>query len=388
MATTPAKRSKKANLSQDELDRVVAEIVRFLVVSESKKSITSRTDISKAVLQEKQLGSAVGTLLEPATKMLRDLFGWDLVTVPTFSSKGKKEGMSKTDMMVRRSPELERFMAPIQNELPAAPDMGFIMIVLSILMMHNFSIEENNLFLYLTKFGIEKNEKQAMFGDKPTVELIKDLVKHNYIAMTRSKEGGNTSVEVTIGTRSLLEIGKVNILRFVNGICATPLDMATLREFTAEQKDYMEHAASGRPDVEDKAPAKRKDQEAVEVDDAEEEAEQPKSRRKGAKRSQATVVEEEVEEEAPQPRRRKQPRVQEAEEEEEAPQPRRKKQAPPPVEDDEEEEVQPRARRKGRPSQAPVEDDGEEAEEEAPRRPRLKATASTLARRNSRGANS
>lgn len=342
------KANKWANQTEEQKGRIINEVVRFVVISESTKQITSRQDISKAVLQEKKLGNAFTAMLPVVTSKLRESFGWDLVTLPSFTSKGKANGSSKTDMLVKRSPELERFMVPIQDELPAPPQLPFLMIVLSVLLMHNFTIEETALLNYLTKFGLEKNAKQSVFQNKTTLELLKDLAKHKYILLTQNKEVGGTVVEVTMGARSLLEFGKVNILRFINKICGTPLDSAAFRELTAEQAEYMIQAAYGPPDMEEKTTEKQNGAQQANG------GEDPPTRGRRRKLPEPNAAPEE-EAEAPAPKRAKRGAaaaapVEIADEEAPAPAPRasRRKSAAPTPEQEEAEEAPQVVRRASR----------------------------------------
>jgi hypothetical protein len=234
----PTKARGLAALSAEEKERIVGEVVRYLVFSESAKSLTARQDISKAVLAPEKKGSLLTPLLPLAAEKLKSIFGWELIQVPIFTPKGKFSEESKNHMILRRTPELESFMAPVIGELSPKPNMGFLMIVLSIIMMHNFSIEEELVLTNLEKFGLDKNVALAQFDGKTSLELIKELAKLGYLSIKREKEGVETTTNLNIGPRSLLEIGKVNILRFVNEICKTEIDQSALREFTAEQREY------------------------------------------------------------------------------------------------------------------------------------------------------
>lgn len=232
-------------LSEEEKMRLVFEVARFLLFAEGDKTSITRTDINKAVLSELKMGHLLTPLLPLAEKELNRIFGWDVVVVPSFTPKGKFEELSKTTLQCRLSPELEAFMAPIHQDMPVLPNQIFVMIVCSIIMMQNFSIDEELLYTRLTKFGFQKDVKIQIFGNKSPFELVKDLAKAHYIAIYKDKESGSPVPLINIGSRSLLEIGKLNILKFVNSICKTSMDPSTLREFTNEQEQYLSQPAAG-----------------------------------------------------------------------------------------------------------------------------------------------
>jgi len=246
----PKKARGLAAISEDERNRLVSEIVRYLLFSESTKTLTTRTEISKAVLSQQKVGNLLGPLLPMATEKLKQVLGWDVVTVPSFTAKGKFDEPGKTHMMLRMSPELQDFMAPVRNELPAQPNQAFLMIVLSIILMHNFAIDEDVMLANLEKFGLEREAACPLFGDLKPIDLLKDLAKYNYISIKKSNESGNATHQIHIGARSLLEIGKVNILRFINSVCKTSIDASALREFTTEQNDFLPQYATGEQPLE------------------------------------------------------------------------------------------------------------------------------------------
>jgi hypothetical protein len=245
-----------AALSEEERNRIIGEIARFLVFAEGEKTWFSRADISKAVLSEQKLGAALSALLPMAEKKVSDIFGWETVLVPSFTPKGKLEAAGKNDLILRLSPELEAFMAPVRHEMPANPDHIFLMVVLSIIMMHNFNIEEPLLFLQLAKFGFDKDVRIKTFHDKTPVDLIKDLAKAHYLTLAKDTDAGG-ELMVNIGPRSLLEIGKVNILKFVNAICKTSVDPSALREFTNESEAFIKEPASGEASAVERRAAAR-----------------------------------------------------------------------------------------------------------------------------------
>lgn len=244
---TDAKKARGlAALSEAERDRLVGEIARFLLFSESTKSVTTRQDISNAVLKPSGTpGTLLGPLLPLASEKLSQIFGWELVTAPVFTEKGKFKEVGKMHMLMRMSPGLQEFMSPVRSELPPEPNQAFLMIVLSLILMHNFSIDEETMLLNLKKFGLEGNKQPQLFGDHTPADLLKELARNHYISIKKSHEGSNSVHMVNIGARSLLEIGKVNILRFINSVCNTSIDPSALREFMAEQNDYLPVGAVG-----------------------------------------------------------------------------------------------------------------------------------------------
>lgn len=263
---TEAKKARGlAAISENEKNRLVGEIARYLLFSESTKPLTTRQELSKAVLAP---SGASGNLLTPllplASEQLQQIFGWELLTTPTFTAKGKFEEAGKTHMLMRMSPELQEFMAPVRQELPPEPNQAFLMIVLSLILMHNFAIDEDVMLANLAKFGLD-NKPNELFGKQTSAELLKELAKYHYISIKKVNEGGNSTHQINIGARSLLEIGKVNILRFINSVCKTSIDPSALREFLTEQNDYLPNYAVGEEPIEQRNQPRRPAQTDLEV---------------------------------------------------------------------------------------------------------------------------
>lgn len=232
-------------MNPDEKERYIGEIVRYILLSETSKTYAVRADISKVVLQPHGVSKMSAGLVPLATEKLRRVFGWETPSVPKFTEKGKLEHNEKTKLMTRLSPQLEEFMAPIRDELPTPPDLSFLMMVLSLILMHNFDIEQSRVWKELVAFGIHEDVPHSSFGGKKPSDMVKDLIKQHYLVSHRTVEGGVTVHNINIGSRSLLEIGKVNILRFINSICKTSVDPSALKEFTDEQSEYLPHFAFG-----------------------------------------------------------------------------------------------------------------------------------------------
>lgn len=241
--------SKKArgidSLSPDERNRMVGEIVRYILLSEKTKTYAARADISKLVLAPHGANKMAGPLLPLAAEKLHRVFGWEMLAVPSFSAKGKFESAGTKDYTTRMTAQLEEFMAPIRDELPTPPDYTFLMIVLSIILMHNFAVEDKLIYKELNAYGIHSEHPHPAFGNMKPEDLIRDLTKQHYLSIKKVTENGYSSHFVNIGSRSLLEIGKANILRFINSICKSSTDPSALKEFMDEQASYLPHFAMG-----------------------------------------------------------------------------------------------------------------------------------------------
>lgn len=215
------------------------------MLSETTKTYAARADVAKIVLQPHGASKMAGPLLPLAADKLKRVFGWDLISIPSFTPKGKFDAAGTRDFTTRLTPQLEEFMAPIRDELPTPPDFSFLMIVLSLILMHNFEVEETQIYKELVPFGIQADVPHKSFGGKKPSDMMKDLAKQHYLSLKKGTENGITTHQIHIGSRSLVEIGKVNILRFINSICKTSVDPSAFKEFTDEQASFLPQYARG-----------------------------------------------------------------------------------------------------------------------------------------------
>lgn len=239
------------------------------MLSESTKTFTSRADVSRIVLTPQNYTRLAVPLLPLASAKLKRVFGWDMISVPTFTKKGKYESAGTKDFSLRLTSQLEDFMAPVRDEMPTSVSQGFLMVVLAIILMNNFAIEDTVLMTMLRKYNLGGEEPLEQFENKRPIELIRELVKQHYLTMKREVEGDISSTFVTIGPRSLLEIGKSNILRFINEVCGTQPDTSALKALVEEEEEFLPSPALGAKDPTVR-PAANGEQQAAPVEEIEE----------------------------------------------------------------------------------------------------------------------
>lgn len=215
------------------------------MLSETTKTYAARTDIAKIVLQPHGVSKQLTSLLPLAEDKIKLVFGWELVPISGFTEKGKFAAKGTKDMTTRLTSQLEEFMAPIRDELPTPTNYPFLMIVLSLILMHNFSLEETPLYKELSAFGFQQETPHPAFDNKTPSELLRDLAKQHYLSIKKTVEGGFPSTMINIGSRSLIEIGKTNILKFINAICKTSVDPSAFKEFLTEQEAFLPTPAQG-----------------------------------------------------------------------------------------------------------------------------------------------
>jgi len=194
--------TQSTTLTPSEIDKKAKEVVKYLMLQDCKKVPIKRVDINKNVIKE---GSRqFGTIIEKASKELKKVFGIDLVEV---DKKNKVyilvSGLSEAarDSHLHSDRELEK--------------MAILMPILGLVFMSGNSVDDDTLWHFLSKLGLNKEEFHPTFG--PLDKFLKqELSKEGYLEWTKSPTpGGEQKFVIKWGPRAYKEVGKTAVLDFV-----------------------------------------------------------------------------------------------------------------------------------------------------------------------------
>ncbi len=275
-----AQQSQNWNLTSDQLEILLSNLMRLILFKDAKKEPVRREDITQLVFGEAHKGKKdlFQHLIHEAKLRFRSIFGFELVQIDKKSAVtgalqhqqqqrggAKKSATQKTPtqqqvwILQYVSPSLsmpssqqqqqqeqeiqelrqiqENFESNRYAEMQSeshAPKMALLLIILSLIHMNDNFLPEDALFHRLNQLGVERNETMnETFGN--VEKMIESLTKQCYLdrerddmSMEREAEEmglsmGSNRLKVKYmyraGSRAQKEISKRTISDFISQIC-------------------------------------------------------------------------------------------------------------------------------------------------------------------------
>lgn len=184
------------------------DTVYYLLISDQHKEGAKKKDIQKHAL--KNNGRVMRTVMPLAKKKLEEVFGY------TLADLGDKHG---TVMLVNKMDltGCESLLNRSEEEL--AKD-GFILLVLSLILMKGGSVSSDALWKMLVPYGISRDVLDPTFGD--VVEFINtELVKKHYLEQSVIPGTEPPATQYSWGLRAMTELSKRKVLEMVCEILGT-----------------------------------------------------------------------------------------------------------------------------------------------------------------------
>jgi len=242
-----------SNMSQEELQKKVKDLVRFALFCERHRMTIKRDDISKKVLKEH--ARAFNTVFPRANNELRDTFGFEMVAVDARERiTGAARKMAKPTAI--RQYILKNMLLPPEDDFinwrNQLKDMGLLNTILAlILMSERRSLNAERLWSLLEAVNVEKVTNHAAFGDVD--KLLGKFIKDGYLNRVRSELQADEVHEYRWGPRAHVLCEEGDLLKFIAQIQGKENDaefMADLREIVkltapATEEEAQEGGAAG-----------------------------------------------------------------------------------------------------------------------------------------------
>lgn len=220
-----ASQSQKAvaSMERGEQERLVNEMVKFLLIMDQKKVPIKKADINKHVLKEHS--KAFPIILNEATKRLDKIFGIEVCEL-----EEKHKGSYILINKIETDSEYNHLEWGEEDDVKR----GLLMIVLSLIFMSGNVLTDDKLWASLKKFGIESDLQHEVFGDVKKL-ITQEWVRQCYLEVTRLPNTDPPVSEVRWGQRSHFETSKRNVLSFVSKIYG----ISELSQWTSQWQDVL-----------------------------------------------------------------------------------------------------------------------------------------------------
>jgi len=185
------------SMSKSDLQRLVNDVLHYILKVDSKKYSIKRQDIVKQVLKEHS--KAYDLVMTDVTKKLNDIFGIKIIEV-----EGKKGQyiMSNTLKINEENSHVQLSMAEYEKQ-------GLLTIILALIFMNGNVATEEVMNNFLMDLGVLPQEND---GDKKTLQ---DFVRMLYLEKNRIETSDPAAYEYRWGPRAHMEISKTDILQMV-----------------------------------------------------------------------------------------------------------------------------------------------------------------------------
>jgi len=243
-------------LAPADCRKLLGEIMRYILFMNMNHVKCTTSNISSEVINPTNIKVSADQkrkLLRIVTKRFKHTFGYDLVSsadAPQSAADIKRGPKKKKTSKEDENNQVKRSLKATDNwvllnlmetaerkqhfwrEHPDNPIRGFVMAVLSYIMLNDGSIAERELHEQLKRLGVpmaddevSKIKLQTTFKDSKSV--LKTLEGKAYLTKQKTKEIANDGRPIyiyTYGPRALVEIGLPNILRFMEKITNSKLE--------------------------------------------------------------------------------------------------------------------------------------------------------------------
>ncbi|XP_054155130.1 non-structural maintenance of chromosomes element 3 homolog [Oppia nitens] len=202
--------------NDEDMDRLVSDCVKYMLIMDNKKTAIKRSDIVKAIVRKGQTepkGQAFKGLIDKVRLRLDQVFGIQLVDCPDKTNEyilvnkmNNKEIECRSDVQMYRTSVLS--------------------LVLSVIFMNGQSCAEHIMWNFLAKLGFDVNSKSQLLSinDEPSNNVtIKKMmteqwVRQLYLKYDRMDGSDPITHEFRWGVRAEHEFKEIDILQFVCNI--------------------------------------------------------------------------------------------------------------------------------------------------------------------------
>lgn len=222
---TIATQTHRAEISPEDMNLIVNDIIRRLLNAQVTHRIVTREDIIRVVLDlhKVSLRNKFSLCMDTVKDRLLAEFGFELVEIKHDKTK------SKYILVDHPTPREREHSILFVNGMDQSERAQYavIFLIVGIVVLNGEAILEDPLLRYLAATGIK-----AVPGREESLSdfMAKTLVKQGYLKTASSVDeaSGKKVVRYSIGVRTYAEFGKHNILKWIAAVHGDTLDPAEL----------------------------------------------------------------------------------------------------------------------------------------------------------------
>ncbi|KAJ3154536.1 hypothetical protein HDU86_004665 [Geranomyces michiganensis] len=214
------------NMTTEEFERRVKDIVRLALASEHRRQPLKRDEINKKVLKDNT--RAFAKAFEGAQLRLRSTFGMEMVELATREKRqpanvaGRRAAATAAPKQGSRSYILRSTLSPADREAAvnwgdSEPSMVLLCIILSLIHVSGRKIEEAFLLGHLKRLGLRRGgPPHPKFP--PIDDVLADFVKHAYLDRVKIATAEEDTYEYSWGPRAKVELQEEDLLVFMTAV--------------------------------------------------------------------------------------------------------------------------------------------------------------------------
>eukprot|EP01116_Phalansterium_solitarium_P008798 TRINITY_DN22767_c0_g1_i1.p1 TRINITY_DN22767_c0_g1~~TRINITY_DN22767_c0_g1_i1.p1 ORF type:complete len:352 (+),score=107.89 TRINITY_DN22767_c0_g1_i1:40-1095(+) len=199
-----------------ERDKLVSDLMRYVLFSDLKRTPVTKAKINEKVLHEHK--RATNMILSAAKEQFADIFGFDLVELPTKRSS-KRVGAGSSGVFVLKN-KLDK-KETLRWDDASKKDSVLLMTVLGIIYLQPTKvIDEESLFIQLQRLGFLPGKEHRVFGqwEKELANMVSEQYLDRKLGEKLARLTQKKLNNYRIGPRTLVEIGQRNIIAFISHV--------------------------------------------------------------------------------------------------------------------------------------------------------------------------
>jgi hypothetical protein len=242
--------AQKKQITHQEKQKLIGEMMRFMLFSESHKKPLRKDEVNKNVMKNYKNRKLYDEIFAEAKHQLLNTFGYEVVEL---IPEGKKASNAQYAMINKLSgnPLLLEYV-----EMPDARELTLLTTILDMIYINDELLDQDVLYEQLRILGLTKGEQHPVFGDWD--KMITNWIRQGYITKKRNDTGreGQVTYDLSLGPRALHVVTRKNLLKHVAAVLNEDVDPIRAKELedkeSENQKNSNNNAAeNGAPEQDD-----------------------------------------------------------------------------------------------------------------------------------------
>jgi len=203
-------------LSEEQCEKLLGDVMRLALFLDHKKHPIKRADITTKVLADYKGSNLTSQLITEAQKRFKTIFGFELVEVPRVQVEASDSNKGTGVYILKNAfpKEAKAILKGDNHQL--ASQTALLHTILVLIVLSGGVLEADLLFSSLKKLGLHEDKPDPILHDwKKLIDyFVKELYLHRHKVPGRVNTSGATVVEYRWGGRALLEVDKIQIMRY------------------------------------------------------------------------------------------------------------------------------------------------------------------------------